>query len=427
MTVRSYKEQVGGVLRPHSSSAKINQVVCAVSLGVFANYPSPGSGYLAGEYPGGTTTVDGVPQSAEIRVLWRDPNNSYMDGVVVARTVSAADGTWRVLGLNPNLRYDVVGRKDGHNDVIAANVQPVRTDVITVSGSFVPNEDYDGVDGSMTVFGGLPPYQLSVIEPLPPGLTATLDGHSLKILGRSTAPGVWESVLKVVASNGVVSLISVQIETRSIPLQFSETNRTTKAGYEDSNTTLFSISGAGARAASDVQKSDGKLYLEFYSTAPDWISTNYEFVGLTTEDQIMSESFNLSGSADLRVIFRRYGGSSNGAQVMKNGETIWINGPYRANDGFVGIAIDLDVTPARFWVNLNGSWVDNANPKDSPLGWRTFVRSKPLIPAAGMDVALSQDARAKVRIVGQKTEFQAVTPEAFDVGGALEGFVPWKP
>lgn len=83
-----------------------------------------GNGYLAGEYPGGATTVDGVPQSAEVRVLWRDGNGGRHDGFVVARTVSAADGTWRVDGLNPNLRYDVVGRKNGFNDVIIANVQP---------------------------------------------------------------------------------------------------------------------------------------------------------------------------------------------------------------------------------------------------------------------------------------------------------------
>jgi hypothetical protein len=44
---------------------------------------------------------------------------------LVAKTQSAPDGTWRVDGLNPNLRYDVVGRKDGFNDVIVSNVQPV--------------------------------------------------------------------------------------------------------------------------------------------------------------------------------------------------------------------------------------------------------------------------------------------------------------
>lgn len=90
--------------------------------------PSPyglrGSGYLAGEFPEGITTVEGVPVSAEIKVLYRDQSGGAYDGFVVAKTLSAPDGTWRVDGLNPALRYDVVGRKNGHNDVIMANVSP---------------------------------------------------------------------------------------------------------------------------------------------------------------------------------------------------------------------------------------------------------------------------------------------------------------
>ena len=84
-----------------------------------------GNGYLAGSFPGGITTVDGVPVSAEVRVEFRGDAGSISDGFVVAKTLSAPDGTWRVDGLNPALRYDVVGRKDGFNDVIVANVQPV--------------------------------------------------------------------------------------------------------------------------------------------------------------------------------------------------------------------------------------------------------------------------------------------------------------
>ena len=84
-----------------------------------------GNGYLAGNFPGGITTVDGVPVSAEVRVEFRGRAGSISDGFVVAKTLSAPDGTWRVDGLNPSLRYDVVGRKNGFNDVIVANVQPV--------------------------------------------------------------------------------------------------------------------------------------------------------------------------------------------------------------------------------------------------------------------------------------------------------------
>lgn len=84
-----------------------------------------GPGHLAGEFPGGITTIDGVPGPAEIRVLLRPGKGHIGDGVIVATTSSAPDGTWCVDGLNMNFKYDVVGRKDGFNDVIVANVSPV--------------------------------------------------------------------------------------------------------------------------------------------------------------------------------------------------------------------------------------------------------------------------------------------------------------
>lgn len=88
--------------------------------------PTAGVGYLAGDFPGGITTLEGAPIAATIRVHLRKSGSA--DGVLVAETNSGPDGTWRVNGLNPSLRYDVVGRLDGHNDVILANVQPVLTE-----------------------------------------------------------------------------------------------------------------------------------------------------------------------------------------------------------------------------------------------------------------------------------------------------------
>lgn len=83
-----------------------------------------GTGYLAGEFPDGITTVEGVPVAATVRVLLRTESGHVGDGAVIAEVQSAPDGTWRVDGLNTALRYDVVGRKAGHNDVIMANVTP---------------------------------------------------------------------------------------------------------------------------------------------------------------------------------------------------------------------------------------------------------------------------------------------------------------
>ena len=88
------------------------------------NLPSAGNGFLAGQFPDGITTVDGTPVSATVRVLYRPASGEPGDGAVVAEVQSAPDGSWRVDGLNTALRYDVVGRKAGHNDVIMANVTP---------------------------------------------------------------------------------------------------------------------------------------------------------------------------------------------------------------------------------------------------------------------------------------------------------------
>ncbi|ASA16424.1 hypothetical protein MMK57_003735 [Pseudomonas aeruginosa] len=86
--------------------------------------PPGGNGYLAGEFPSGITTVGGAPVAATVRVLYRSAGGALGDGVLVAEVQSVADGTWRVDGLNPSLRYDVVGRKSGFNDTIMANVAP---------------------------------------------------------------------------------------------------------------------------------------------------------------------------------------------------------------------------------------------------------------------------------------------------------------
>lgn len=87
--------------------------------------PAPSNGRLSGSFPDGITRVDGVPAPATIRVLYRPLSGQLGDGVVVAETVSAEDGTWQVNGLDPLLKYDVICRKDGFNDMILANVSPL--------------------------------------------------------------------------------------------------------------------------------------------------------------------------------------------------------------------------------------------------------------------------------------------------------------
>lgn len=86
--------------------------------------PAGGNGYLAGSYPDGITSVEGAPVAAIVRIHLRAGPGAPGDGMLIAEVASALDGSWRVDGLDPALTFDVVGRKEGFNDVIMAGVRP---------------------------------------------------------------------------------------------------------------------------------------------------------------------------------------------------------------------------------------------------------------------------------------------------------------
>ena len=94
-----------------------------------------GYGFLAGSFPDGVTSVEGVPTPAEIRVLYRPLGDSEIDGYLVAKTVSSPDGTWIIQGLNHNLKYDVICRHEGYNDMILSNVSPALDAGLGIEGS----------------------------------------------------------------------------------------------------------------------------------------------------------------------------------------------------------------------------------------------------------------------------------------------------
>ena len=86
--------------------------------------PKGGNGYFSSSFPDYLVTVEGRPAPGEIRVLLRTVTIPESDGVLVAQTKADATGQWRIDGLNPNFRYDVVSRVDGYNDIIFSNVKP---------------------------------------------------------------------------------------------------------------------------------------------------------------------------------------------------------------------------------------------------------------------------------------------------------------
>lgn len=169
-----------------------------------------GPGYLAGEHPAGRTTVNGTPVSADVDVFYELDTKDWQ---CVASTTSQPDGTWSIVGLNPDKKFNVVARHASFGGVIAVDVQPSRTDVVTLSGAFTNNKYFNGVGGFMTVESGMPPFTASVVDPLPYGLNPlVVDGRKLIIDGTSDDAGLWESVVRVTASNGVWVDVPVQVQ-----------------------------------------------------------------------------------------------------------------------------------------------------------------------------------------------------------------------
>jgi hypothetical protein len=119
----AYVTTFGGAYPINLRSDKTRMRVVAVNIP--PSLPQGGAGYLAGEAPDGLAQAGGIPAEAEIRVHFRNPGRA-LDGTLVKTTRAAADGTWRVEGLNPDSRYDVIGRLEDYNDVIVSNVAPER-------------------------------------------------------------------------------------------------------------------------------------------------------------------------------------------------------------------------------------------------------------------------------------------------------------
>ena len=171
-----------------------------------------GPGFFAGEAPDGLTTVAGTPTSAQVRVYWRDPADPQAPDVLVASTQSAADGTWQIAGLDPALRYVVRAQKSQFDDVTVVGAMPSRSDVIAYVDHLEPTEDFDGLTGYVLLDSGLPPFTCEVIQPLPYGLSARIEGRKLLIEGVSSDNGLWEIVVRVTARNGVWVDVPVQVQ-----------------------------------------------------------------------------------------------------------------------------------------------------------------------------------------------------------------------
>lgn len=167
--------------------------------------PLTGDGYFAGEFPGGTTTVGGAPVSAAVLVYQRD------SGQLIAQTESSQSGEWVVTGVDLSKAHDIVGRKEGFNDVIVSNVMPTSMVVITYTDNLSPNETFTGALGYIELVGGMPPYTASIVDPLPAGLFPVVNGRQLIIDGTTTDDDVFDSTVQVTSSNGATKDVPVKL------------------------------------------------------------------------------------------------------------------------------------------------------------------------------------------------------------------------
>lgn len=160
-----------------------------------------GDGYLAGELPTGITTVDGAPVQADVRVFYEVPGTG--DWQLVEKVTADTDGTWQVLNVSLAYTFNVVGEYPDYYGVVAYNVEPTDMLNVTYSGSSTGKyPDFNTIDTTLEVVGGLPPYTASATTALPTGITPSVVAHQLVFSGTTTDQGVFNSVVRVTADNG---------------------------------------------------------------------------------------------------------------------------------------------------------------------------------------------------------------------------------
>lgn len=165
-----------------------------------------GQGYLAGDLPDGLTQVEGVPTSATIRVhLRRDGLPG--DGMLVAETTSAEGGNWLIPHLNPDMKFDVICRYPGYNDMILSNVSPVLATGLEFAGSFTT------LDDQVEILQGTGPYQVDVVDgALPPGVEIQVAGDVMALVGTPGEWGQFSFVVRVIDSAGISGVFASELE-----------------------------------------------------------------------------------------------------------------------------------------------------------------------------------------------------------------------
>lgn len=159
-----------------------------------------GPGFVAGIAPG-IVTVNGAAGDREVELRHR------LSRMVVAKTFSESDGTYRFDGILPGEEYDVIGRDYArvYNDAIVAYVLPMPYDVQSITGTFSPNNAAKTLDGELLIYGGQPGHTVDVSAgTAPPGITFAVAARKLTASG-TTVAGSYSWTLTVTAPGSSTS------------------------------------------------------------------------------------------------------------------------------------------------------------------------------------------------------------------------------
>lgn len=121
--------------------------------------------------------------------------------------------------------------------------------------------------------------------------------------------------------------------------------------------------------------------------------------------------------------YRRGGGQPSAVQELRNGSARFVTtGSYRADDGYMGVAVDLDAGKA--WTIINGVWTFNQSPVSTPGGTWTFTAGTTLFPAICIQSGIETRTEATHTLNPGDSPFLNVSASAFNAGQVLEGFNP---
>ncbi len=175
----------------------------------------------------------------------------------------------------------------------------------------------------------------------------------------------------------------------------------------------------------NIGKSTGKWYFEISSPLDAYTGNAEESAGIIASS-LDATSDTLYVGLQARALgycYRRTGGGGSGVQEIRDGAASFVTGgTARPNDGYMGIAADLDT--GRAWCIINGTWAFGASPVSTPAGRYTFPAGTLMYPAITIQSGIVSRPEALHTLNAGQASFLNVSPTDFNPGGVLAGFNP---